>query len=453
MKRAASHDVAGAAAALERSNAELRRQLDAARGERDQALAQQTAAAEVLQVITAARGDLAPVFAALLDRALRLCEAAFGVLWTYDGEFQHAVAIRGAAPAYAEFLAGAAHRPGKGSAHGRLLDGEAMVYIADVADSDDYRSGNPLPRALVDLGGGRSLLAVPLRKDGRFLGDIVIYRREVRPFTERQVALLRGFALQAEIAMENARLLNETETLRAAAERARKNLSRYFSPGIVKLLSAQDEALGAVRRQNIGVLFADIVGFTAMSERMEPEAVIALLRDFHLRMAAEIFGAQGMVEKYIGDAILAVFGVPDAGPGDAANALRCALRMLDVLDAWNAERAGGREGEGGGDPEGDGRRAAPPLAIGIGVHYGPAVLGDVGSAEAASFTVIGDTVNTASRLQSLTRSLRTPLVVGDAVVAAVRAAGAGGSEALARLRDGGEQPIRGRAKGVRVWLR
>ncbi|HEY4163016.1 MAG TPA: GAF domain-containing protein, partial [Dongiaceae bacterium] len=165
------------AAQFQRANQELRNRLELAEAERDQARAQQAASSEVLQAINAAAGELAPVFEALLDRALKLCEAAFGVLWTYDGEFQHPVAIRGATKAYREFLTKAAHRPGKGSAHGRMLAGENLIYIADVADSEDYRSGNPLPKALVDLGGGHSLLGVPLRKDGQFLGDIIVYRR------------------------------------------------------------------------------------------------------------------------------------------------------------------------------------------------------------------------------------------------------------------------------------
>ncbi len=426
-------------AELNRASAELRVRLDEARIERDQALAQQAATIEVLQTINNAAGELAPVFDSILDRALRLCNAAFGVLWTYDGEFQRAVAIRGATAAYTAFLTGAAHRPGRGSAHGRMLAGEASIYIPDVADSDDYRSGNPLPVALVDLGGGRSLLGVPLLKDGQFLGDIIIYRREVRLFSETQVAVLKGFAAQAVIAMENARLLHEIDGLRSAAERGRKNLSRYFSPNVVKLLAEQDEALGAVRRQEIAVLFVDIVGFTGMSEAMAPEAVVALLRDFHLRMSAAILATRGTVEKYIGDAILAVFGVPDPGPDDAGNALNCAVQMLAALESWNTER-----------------RAAgmPPIAIGIGVNHGSAVLGDVGSAQAMSFTVIGDTVNTASRLQSLTRVLKTPLVVGDPVAAAIRAGGSEGQAALLEnLRDGGEQLLRGRTAGMRVWVR
>jgi len=424
---------------LTRVGAELRTRLDEMRAERDQALAQQAATVEVLQAINTAAGELAPVFDSILDRALRLCDAAFGVLWTYDGTYQHAVAIRGATPAYAAFLTGAGHRPGKGSAHGRLLAGEALVYIPDVADSDDYRSGNPLPRALVDLGGGRSLLGVPLRKEGQFLGDIIVYRRQVRLFSEAQVAVLKGFAAQAVIAMANARLLHEIDILRAAAERGRRNLSRYFSPNVVKLLAEQDEALGAVRRQEIAVLFVDIVGFTGMSEAMPPEAVVALLRDFHLRMTAAIFATGGTVEKYIGDAILAVFGVPDPSSDDAGNALDCALQMLAALESWNAERRAAG--------------AAAPLAIGIGVNHGPAVLGDVGSAQAMSFTVIGDTVNTASRLQSLTRVLKTALVVGDPVVAAIHAGGSESAAALlTELRDGGEQALRGRTAGLRVWV-
>ncbi|HEY8872369.1 MAG TPA: adenylate/guanylate cyclase domain-containing protein [Stellaceae bacterium] len=238
--------------------------------------------------------------------------------------------------------------------------------------------------------------------------------------------------------------LREMDRLRAAAERARNNLSRYFSPNVVDMLAAQDEPLGAVRRQIVAVLFVDIVGFTRMAEAMAPEAVVTLLRQFHERMTSQIFACGGTVEKYIGDAIFAVFGVPNSSPEDAVNALRCAEMMLQALERWNGERVEGGEA---------------PLAIGIGLNYGAAVLGDVGSEHSMSFTVIGDTVNTASRLQGLTRSLGTPLVVGDALIRAVAAmlpaagAAAGAADLLGPLADQGEQILRGRAGPVRIWTR
>ena len=239
--------------------------------------------------------------------------------------------------------------------------------------------------------------------------------------------------------LEDIAKLRDIERLKAAAERARNNLSRYFSPNLVEMLADRDEPLGAVRRQTVAVLFADVVGFTTMAEGMAPEAVVAMLREYHERMTAPIFACGGTIEKYIGDAIFAVFGLPEPSGADAANALKCADMMLASLDAWNKERE---------------TRGEPPLAIGIGLNYGPAVLGDVGSEHSFSFTVIGDTVNTASRLQALTRSLATPLVVGDALVCAVTTQSPAAAAGLAqKLRDRGEQALRGRAGMVRIWTR
>ena len=174
-----------------------------------EALDQQTATAEVLGVINASPGDLAPVFDAMLEKALRLCEAASGTLYTLDGELMHAAAIRGALPELAEFLKRGPHRPGRG-ALGRIIRGEQIVHIADATADEGYRSGNPLARAVIELGKVRSLLAVPLHKEDKLLGVIQIYRREVRPFSDKQVALVQSFAAQAVIAMENARLITET---------------------------------------------------------------------------------------------------------------------------------------------------------------------------------------------------------------------------------------------------
>jgi adenylate cyclase len=231
--------------------------------------------------------------------------------------------------------------------------------------------------------------------------------------------------------------LRAIDEQRRLAERARGNLARYFSPHFAAMLAERDEPLGAVRRQNVAVLFADIVGFTRMAEAMTPEAVVTMLRQFHDRMTAQIFACGGSVEKYIGDEIFAVFGVPEPSAEDAANALRCARAMLLTLDAWNRER------EVAGEPR---------LSMGIGVNYGPAVLGDVGSEQTLSFTVIGDTVNTASRLQGLTRALKTPLVIAAAVVQTIHEAANGDSAAaLAGLHDRGVHEVRGRIAPVRIW--
>jgi two-component system NtrC family sensor kinase len=173
-----------------------------------EALEQQTATAEVLQVINSSPGDLAPVFDAMLDKALHLCEAAFGVLWTYEGEVMRPAASRGMPLEFVEFFKQGAHKPGAHPQQ-RLLRGERFVQVADLAGSERYRSGEPLTRAVVDLGGVRTILLVPLHSDTVVLGHFGIYRREARPFSDKQIALLESFAAQAVIAMENARLLGE----------------------------------------------------------------------------------------------------------------------------------------------------------------------------------------------------------------------------------------------------
>jgi PAS domain S-box-containing protein len=171
-------------------------------------LEQQTATGEVLQVINSSPGMLAPVFDTLLEKAMRLCEAAFGEFIVAEGDRVRAVAVRGAPAAFAELRSRSAS-PTPGSIMARVLAGEPVIHTADAKDDDLYRRGDPHRLALVDLAGARTTVAVTLIKDGTVLGAINLYRQEVRPFTDRQIALLQNFAAQAVTAMDNARLLNE----------------------------------------------------------------------------------------------------------------------------------------------------------------------------------------------------------------------------------------------------
>src|SRR5580704_3251943 len=225
-----------------------------------EALEQQTATAEVLQVINSSPADLAPVFDAMLEKAMRLCEAAFGTLWTYDGQSFQSAAHRGVPAEFADFLASHSPSPvaGPGTGSARILQGELLIHSVDLADSESYRAGDPHRRALVDLGGARTGLIVALRKDEAVLGFIVVYRQEVRPFNEKQIALLQNFAAQAVIAMENTRLLTETrealEQQTATAEvlqvinSSPGNLAPVFDAVLEKAVSLSEAVYGHLWR-------------------------------------------------------------------------------------------------------------------------------------------------------------------------------------------------------------
>jgi adenylate cyclase len=218
------------------------------------------------------------------------------------------------------------------------------------------------------------------------------------------------------------------------AERARYNLARHFSPGVVDVISTVDEPFGPIRRREIAVIFADIIGFTAYTENHPPEQVLQLLREFHRRMEQVVFEHQGVVDNYIGDCVMAIFGVPNESDDDAAHALQTTRAMIATVDEWNRERAA---------------TGAEPVDIRVGCQFGPVVMGAIGSERNLSFAAVGDTCNVASRLQNLCRELDADICVGAAVIDAALAAG--DQEAAAGFINHGPVAVRGRDALVDVW--
>jgi two-component system, NtrC family, sensor kinase len=223
--------------------------------ELSESLGRQTATSEVLQVINASPGDLTPVFDALLDKALALCDAVHGIFWSFHGDQMRVEAARGlvsAAPEY--FAVGRSYPIGATNAQGRLIRGERFVHILDVAKDDAYRAGDEIRRVTVEIIGVRTLLAVPLRKEGTCIGAFTIDRTEVKPFTDRQIAFLENFAAQAVIAMENARLLGElrertTDLARSVDEiTATADVLKIISRSSVDLETVLDTLVETVAR-------------------------------------------------------------------------------------------------------------------------------------------------------------------------------------------------------------
>src|SRR5215469_14932735 len=197
-------------AELRRELGEVKAERDNANAERDEALKRETATAEVLQVINSSPGNLKPVFDAMLDKALVLSQASLGIMCRYNQETIHPLAVRGVSGAAAEWLKQSIPIDPQ-TTIGQLARGkEEYIHAADVSNDDVYRSGVVSRLRFVELTGVRTALWVALRKDEVLIGVFVVYRTEVRPFTDKQITLLQNFAAQAVIAMENARLITET---------------------------------------------------------------------------------------------------------------------------------------------------------------------------------------------------------------------------------------------------
>ena len=222
----------------------------------------------------------------------------------------------------------------------------------------------------------------------------------------------------------------------AALERERSNLARYFSPTVVDRLAQLDTALGEPRELDVAVMFVDLVGFTSWSEHHTPVEAIGLLRDLHGRLEQAVFTHHGTLDKFIGDGMMATFGTPDPGPDDAANALACTHAILEEFRHWDAARHSAEAAE---------------MQISIGLHYGPVVIGDIGTDRRLELAVLGDTVNVASRLEGLTRELGCRAVIGDPVVTTIRAMQPAPLHLLDSLVPLGAHEVKGRDEPVTIW--
>jgi adenylate cyclase len=428
--------------AVERAVADRLEQVVAERTvELREALDHQTAIAEVMQVINSSPGDLAPVFDAMLEKALSLCNASFGSLSTREGDEIRMRAARNLPPAWSEYLDRELPDLGPHTYIGRALRDRRVIHVPDILrEAEPYRRGVPLA---VELAGARTMLWVPLVKDDSAVGVLTIYRTEVRPFTQQQIALLQNFAAQAVIAMENARLLGElrerseevAELNRGLEARVAEQveelgrvgrLKRFLPPQLAELIVSQgDEKILESHRREIVVVFCDLRGYTAFTETAEPEEVLDFLREYHGALGPLVEQFEGTLDQFSGDGIMVFFNDPVSIPDPPERAVKMAMAMRKaagkLIAAW--------------------RRHGCELGFGAGIAQGYATLGQIGFSERSGYTAIGTVCNLAARLCAEAKDGQ--ILVSSRIAGAV--------EAMARLEDLGNLELKGLRRPVAAF--
>ncbi len=390
-------------------NARLLNELRQRTTDLTEALEQQTATSEVLQTISRSPADLQPVFANMLEKAVRVCEATFGNVYRWEADRGELVATHNTPPALEQYRrASPLIHPDPSSGFGRMVATKEVVQIVNAVEEPVYlKRSNPNLVASIELGGIRSYITVPILKDGQLIGAFILCRQEVRPFTDKQIELVKNFAAQAVIAIENARLLKElrerTEQVEAQSHELSKlnqqlerrvadqvgeiermgRLRRFLPPQVADLIvaSGSEKQLESHRRE-ITALFCDLRGFTGFSESADPEDVSALLREYHAAIGEKIIKYSGTLERYAGDGVMVVFNDPVPVENPGLQAVLMALEMREAIGAltetWH--------------------RLGHDIGFGIGIAHGFATLGTIGFEGRFDYAAIGTVSNVASRL-------------------------------------------------------